>query len=118
MTQRKERENRQPQSHEFEEIVEASAPPSQNLSFADLSRVKVFLTAELGSRSMFVRDILELKRGVVLPLNKPAGEMVDLYVNGKRLAKGEVMVFGDALTVRIGEIVTEGEPSSGGPLGG
>lgn len=90
--------------HTFGEIPAAGAP-SETLSVEDLHRVQLDISAELGQCSMLVREILELKRGSVIPLDKLAGEMSDIYVNGLSLAKGEVVVIGDTLHVRIGEIV-------------
>jgi flagellar motor switch protein FliN len=89
---------------EFEEITE-TGDPSENLDAGDLFRVPLTLSADLGRCSMLVREVLELKRGSVIPLDKLAGEMSDIQVNGLPLAKGEVVVIGDILHVRIGEIV-------------
>ena len=66
--------------------------------------IKLTVTADLGECAMYVRDILELARGSVLQLNKLAGEMADLSVNGVPFAKGEVVVLGDGLHIRIAEI--------------
>jgi len=54
---------------------------------------------------MLVREVLDLKQGSIVPLDKLAGEMTDIYVNGIPLAKGEVVVIGDSLHVRVGEIL-------------
>ncbi|MBM3290634.1 MAG: flagellar motor switch protein FliN, partial [Candidatus Hydrogenedentes bacterium] len=59
----------------------------------------------LGACTMLVRDVLALQRGSVVQLSKLAGEMTDIYLNGLPLARGEVVVIGDTLHVRIGEIV-------------
>ena len=60
---------------------------------------------------MLVREVLELKRGSIVQLDKLAGEMTDIYVNGLHLARGEVVVIADVLHVRIGEIVGREEKS-------
>ncbi len=78
--------------------------PEERLTVADLGKVKLNMTADLGARSMLVRDILELGKGSVLPLNKLAGEMADISVNGIPMAKGELVVLGDNLHVRVAEI--------------
>ena len=91
--------------HEFQEIVPVSGPPASNLQLDDLKRVKLIVSADLGSCKMYVRDVLELQRGSVVQLDKLAGEMTDIYVNGQALARGEVVVIGDTLHVRIGEIM-------------
>ena len=91
--------------HTFEEIVPAAGPPQQHLAIEDLDKVHLNISADLGSCLMLVRDVLELKRGSVIQLSKLAGEMTDIHVNGLPLARGEVVVIGDMLHVRIGEII-------------
>lgn len=100
------------QPHEFEEVrVEKVA--SQHLDLHDLRVVKLRITAELGSSAILVRDVLELKLGSVVTLDKMAGEMTDILVNGLPLAKGEVVVIGDSLHVRIVEIFGTGDMLDG-----
>lgn len=91
--------------HTFEEIVPTGVAPHDHLAIEDLNNVKLTITADLGTSAMLVRDVLELKRGSVIQLSKLAGEMTDIFVNGLPLARGEVVVIGDTLHVRIGEIV-------------
>ena len=91
-------------NHEFEEI-EVADPPADMPTLDDLKNVRLTLTADLGEASITVRGILELKQGSVVPLNKLAGEMTDLYINGVPLARGEVVVIADTLHVRVAEIL-------------
>ena len=94
------------QEHEFQEVdnhVDLST--AYHLELDDLRNVDLHVTADLGHSGMLVRDILELKQGSIVPLSKMAGEMTDIYVNGRPLAKGEVVVIGDTLHVRLAEIV-------------
>lgn len=91
--------------HTFREIAPGPTPAGSHMDIEDLKRVKLNVTAELGKCTMQVRDVLELRKGSVIQLNKLAGEMTDIYVNGLPLARGEVVVIGDALHVRIGEII-------------
>lgn len=95
-----------------EELVPVD-PTGDTLDFNDLRQVKLRLFADLGACPLLVREVLELKRGSVLPLDKLAGEMADIYVNGVPLARGEVVVLGDALHVRIAEIFGMGEKDMG-----
>jgi len=92
------------ENHTFEEIEPVTAEANARLKLEDLRRVKLTVSADLGSCDMYVRDVLELQRGSVVQLSKLAGEMTDIYVNGLPLARGEVVVIGDNLHVRIGEI--------------
>jgi len=99
------RNTRRTRDHTFQEVVETGNLPPDHLSVEDLSDVQLTVSVDLGGCSMLVRDILELKRGSVIQLEKLAGEMSDVFVNGLPLAKGEVVVIGDTLHVRIGEII-------------
>ncbi|HIJ66289.1 MAG TPA: hypothetical protein HPP77_10105 [Candidatus Hydrogenedentes bacterium] len=102
--------------HQFEEIRTGAAAPSHKLDIADLQAVRLVVSAELGRCKMLVRDVLELRRGSVVPLDKLAGEMTDIFVSGRPFARGEVIPLGDALHVRIGEVIgasdKEGDPTS------
>jgi len=95
----------QAEDHTFAEIEPIAAPPGAHLKLDDLKRVKLTVSADLGACNMLVREVLDLQRGSVVQLSKLAGEMTDIYLNGLPLARGEVVVIGDTLHVRIGEIV-------------
>ena len=90
---------------EFAEVTPSDRPPIEHLTVDDLTSVRLAVMADLGETSMTVRELLELKQGSVIPLNKLAGEMIDIYVNGVPLARGEVVVIADALHVRVAEIL-------------
>jgi len=68
--------------------------------------VPLQVTVELGRTRKLIRDILELSPGSVIELDKLAGEAVDILVNGKLIAKGEVVVIDDNFGVRITDIVS------------
>ncbi len=99
----------EPHELEFAEVNPALGVAPDNLAIEDLAAVRLSLTASLGKASMLVREILDLKPGAVVQLDKLAGEMTDIYVNGLALARGEVVVIGDSLHIRIGEIIGAGE---------
>ncbi|MFN4245509.1 MAG: flagellar motor switch protein FliN [Brevinematia bacterium] len=67
--------------------------------------VPVQITVELGRTKMLVKEVLQLGEGSVVELDKLAGEPVDVLVNGKLIAKGEVVVIEENFGVRITEIV-------------
>ncbi len=67
--------------------------------------VTIELTVELGRKSMLIKDILSLGPGSIVELNKLAGEPVDLLVNNKLLARGEVVVINENFGIRIIDIV-------------
>ena len=95
----------------------ASAAVPSNLDF--LLDVPVKLSAELGSCKMTMQELLDLDLGTVVQLDKPANANVDVYVNQKLVARGEVVVgednFGcpmggvaeDNFGIRIKEIVAK-----------
>ena len=95
----------QTHEHEFEEFDTSISPGSDHLDFEDLKNVRLTITASLGVATMTIREVLALHEGSVIPLDKLAGEMTDIQVNGIPLAKGEVVVIADTLHVRVSEIM-------------
>lgn len=88
----------------------SSTGPSEAKSPLDLILdVELQVTVELGRTSMQVRDVLELGPGSVVELQKLAGEPVELIVNNKLIARGEVVVIDENFGVRITEIVSQSE---------
>ena len=67
--------------------------------------VPLEVTVELGRTSKSIQDILEFAPGTIIELNKIAGEPIDVLVNGKYVAKGEVVVIEESFGVRITEII-------------
>lgn len=63
------------------------------------------VTVELGRTQKLIRDILEFGSGSIIELDKLAGEPVDILVNGKAIAKGEVVVIDESFGVRITDII-------------
>ena len=64
---------------------------------------------ELGRTHMYLEDVLQLRKGAVVPLDKLAGDPVDVFVNGRLVARGEVLVFNDNFCVRIAELISSDE---------
>lgn len=72
----------------------------------DLLRdVPLTVTAELGRARMMVKDILKLGVGSVVELQKLTGEPVDILVNGKIIARGEVVAIDENFGVRVTEVI-------------
>ena len=96
-----------------EAAVETAAPAKAAASAAVLSNldflldVPVKLSAELGSCKMTMQELLDLDLGTVVQLDKPANANVDVYVNQKLVARGEVVVAEDNFGIRIKEIVAK-----------
>ena len=70
-----------------------------------LSDVHMNVRIELGRTRMFVEDVLRLGDGAVVELDKLAGDPVDVFVNDRKVARGEVLVLNDNFCVRISEIL-------------
>lgn len=99
---------------------QAPSPPVRPVEFAPLSfssvsqgnpnldrvmDIPLRVTVELGSSKLKVKNVLELSKGSIVELDKLAGEPVDLLVNGRLMAKGEVVVINENFGVRITEIL-------------
>ena len=87
--------------------VDAPAEEQEHANLDFLLDVPVRLTAELGSCQMTMHELLDLELGSVVQLDKPANANVDVYVNQKLVARGEVVVAEDNFGIRIKEIVAK-----------
>jgi len=82
------------------------APASTEAATIDLIRdVDLDLKIELGRTHMYLEDVLKLHKGSVVSLDKLAGDPVDIYVNGRLIARGEVLVLNDNFCVRVAELI-------------
>ncbi len=91
----------------------ASRPPNTESATLDLLRdVQLDLKIELGRTHMYLEDVLRLRKGSVVSLDKLAGDPVDIYVNGRLIARGEVLVLNDNFCVRVAELIA-GERAAG-----
>ena len=71
--------------------------------------VNMPISVQLGQTGMNIRELLSLKKGGLVRLNRMAGEPVDVFIGGKLMAKGEITVVDDRLSVRIGQLYGEKE---------
>tara|TARA_R110000787_G_scaffold63679_3_gene143378 strand:+ start:118404 stop:118787 length:384 start_codon:yes stop_codon:yes gene_type:complete len=67
--------------------------------------IPVQVSAVLGKTTMAVSNLLKLGRGAVVPLDRKVGEAIDIYVNNRLVARGEVVVVEDRLGVTMTEII-------------
>jgi flagellar motor switch protein FliN len=105
----------------FEATV-APDDPGAGVAAGDLSRlhdVPVDLAVEIGRTRMTIGETLALGPGSIITLNRLAGEPVDLLVNGKPIARGEVVVIDEEFGLRVTEVVpdTRRSGASGGAEG-
>ncbi|MDX2114385.1 MAG: flagellar motor switch protein FliN [Planctomycetota bacterium] len=86
--------------------------PAAPAGIALLSDVNLNVKIELGRTRMLVQDVLKLGDGSVVELDKLAGDPVDVYVNDRHIARGEVLVLNDNFCVRINEILAPVVPAA------
>jgi flagellar motor switch protein FliN/FliY len=90
----------------FEFRALGGRPASTDAATLELLRdVQLDLKIELGRTHMQLEEVLQLKTGAVVTLDKLAGDPVDVYVNGRLIARGEVLVMNDNFCVRVAELV-------------
>ena len=98
-------EQQGPRSVQFG-ALENSSPVGGSASSIDLLRdVPLEVKAELGKARRLVRDILRLTVGTVIDLDKEAGAPVDLIVNNRQIARGEVVEIDGRYGIRVTEII-------------
>lgn len=96
--------------HEFEPLTPGNGEAlGEGRDLELILDVPLDVTVRLGSARRRIRDILALNSGAVLELDRQAGEAVDILVNGKMLARGEVVIIDDNFGVRITDIVSQTE---------
>lgn len=88
-----------------EEILEEQRSRLQWMEYEGLQDMEIEFIAELGQTELTLKEVLALNKGSVIDLNKPAGESVESYVNGRIIGKGEVMVYEKNLAIRINEVL-------------
>ena len=79
----------------------------QNLDF--ILDIPLKVTVELGRTDVVIKDLLQLGQGSVLELDKLAGEPLEILVNGKMVAKGEVVVVNEKFGIRLTDIISPSE---------
>ncbi|MFN3463799.1 MAG: flagellar motor switch protein FliN [Terricaulis sp.] len=98
---------------EFQPTPEVAQPADGvERSAADLAAVydvPVHIQAVLGRANMEVASLLRLNRGSVIELDRKVGEAIDIYVNNRLVARGEVVVVDERLGVTMTEIIKDGD---------
>jgi flagellar motor switch protein FliN/FliY len=88
---------------EFDDSTRSSGGGNDKLHFLKDLPMNIYI--ELGRTQMQIKDILELERGYVIELDKMASEPVDVFVNNKKIAEGEVVVIDKHFGIRITSLV-------------
>lgn len=97
----------QPAMPQLAGVDQLGEEQAQNLDL--IMGVPLEVTVEIGRTRKKVQDILSFSKGSLVILDKLAGDQVDLFVNGKCIARGEVVVIDDNFGIRIGEIIRKPE---------
>ncbi len=93
------------QPAQFQAFTQGMSPALQSENIDLIMDVPLDVTVELGRTSKSIQEILDFTPGTIIELNKIAGEPIDILVNGKYVAKGEVVVIEENFGVRIAEII-------------
>jgi len=101
--------SRQSASAQFKNLTaEAKAPRPEGVR-RDLDfilDIPLDVSAELGRTKLLINELLQLGQGSVIELNKLAGEPLEIYVNGKLVARGEAVVINEKFGVRLTDIIS------------
>ncbi len=87
-------------------VREEKAVTSSRASLDLVLDIPVRISMEVGSAEISVRDLLDLRQGAVVELDRQAGESLDVLVNGAMIARGEVVVVNNQLGIRLTELVS------------
>jgi flagellar motor switch protein FliN/FliY len=93
-----------------EQLEPIAAGAQSDADLARLHAVPVELAVEIGRTRMTIGDTLGLGPGSIITLNRMAGEPVDLLVNGRPIARGEVVVIDEEFGLRVTEVVGSAVP--------
>ena len=90
---------------QFQPFVQVNNPLLKTENIDLLMDVPLEVTAELGRTSKSIKEVLDFAPGTIIELNRLAGEPVDVLVNGKFVARGEVVVIEEAFGIRVTEVI-------------
>lgn len=93
----------------FDELKKTKPEGGKSFNLDFILDIPLTLTAELGRSKMLISELLQLGQGSVLELTKLAGEPMDVYVNQRLIARGEVVVVNEKFGVRLTDIVSPAE---------
>ena len=91
------------------DMMDSHLNGDQNSNLNMIMSVSLQVSVEIGRTTKMIKEILDFTTGTIVELNKAAGTQVDVYVNGKPIAKGDVVVVDDYYGVRITEVLSNSE---------
>ena len=92
---------------QFQSFMQGVNPITQQENIDLIMDVPLQVTVELGRTSKSIKEILEFTPGTIIELDRIAGEPIDVLVNGKLVAKGEVVVIEESFGIRVTDIIKE-----------
>ena len=95
----------QPVAFDLPAVVDSPLSEQDEANLSILKDVELRVKIELGRTRMYVEDILKLNEDSVIELDKAAGDPVDIFVNERLVARGEVLVLNENFCIRVSEIV-------------
>jgi flagellar motor switch protein FliN len=99
----------QPQGAAFEELKSEAGAQGKGRDMDFLLDIPLEITVELGRVRMLIKDLLQLGQGSVVELDKIAGEPMEILVNDKLVARGEVVVVNEKFGIRLTDIISPTE---------
>ncbi len=93
----------------FQELKTEKVEPSPQRDIEFLMDIPLMISVELGRTKMLIKDLLQLGQGSVIELEKLAGEPMEIFVNNKLVARGEVVVVNEKFGVRLTDIISPTE---------
>ncbi|MBU1611159.1 MAG: flagellar motor switch protein FliN [Proteobacteria bacterium] len=111
LTQEKERgfldtQMKPAQFADMSEIAKGPAPQGAKRDLDFILDIPLEVSAELGRTKLLINELLQLGQGSVVELNKLAGEPLEIYVNGKLVARGEAVVINEKFGIRLTDIIS------------
>jgi flagellar motor switch protein FliN/FliY len=96
------------QKAELDELQDASVLTEESKERLDsIMDIPVTITMEVGRSQISIRNLLQLNQGSVVELERVAGEPLDVLVNGKLIAHGEVVVVNDKFGIRLTDVISQ-----------
>ncbi|HCY86431.1 MAG TPA: flagellar motor switch protein FliN [Desulfobacteraceae bacterium] len=93
-------------SEEMEDEIAEKTEEQEARELDFILDIPLELSVELGKTKMLVNDLLQLGQGSIIELNKLAGEPLEVYINRKLIARGEVVVVNEKFGVRLTDVIT------------
>lgn len=92
-----------------EEQAGAASPQIDNRNIEFLLDIPLNVSVEVGRSKILIKDLMQMREGNVIELDKLAGEPLDLYINSRLIARGEAVLVNDKFGLRLIDVVSPAE---------